>query len=238
MEINVFTDGASKGNPGPGGWGAVIHLGESVVELGGGEAETTNNRMELTAAINALRYIQNSRENITVFTDSSYLIQGITKWIYGWEKNNWKTKTKADVLNVDLWKELRTGVVDKNLTWRYVPGHQDVTGNERANDIAEDFALQKKPALYKGDASLHTLRLFSEGMPLSRNGKAASLKKDSSTKSRKTGSAYSYVSLLNGKIEIHKSWDECKKRVSGKPARFKKAMSQAEERMIVDELKQ
>jgi len=238
MEIYIFTDGASKGNPGPGGWGAVIQVDESVVEHGGREIETTNNRMELTAALHALQHVKNSRQNITVFTDSSYLINGITKWIFGWEKNNWKTKTKAGVLNSDLWKRLRTVVSEKNITWRYVPGHHDVAGNERANDIAESFALGKSPSLYKGEASLYTPKLLSEGIPLDRSERIASLKKDSSTKSRKAGSAFSYVSLVDGKIEIHKSWDECKGRVSGKPAQFKKAMSQAEERIIVDEFKQ
>lgn len=238
MEIYIFTDGASKGNPGPGGWGAVVQDDGLITELGGGEDETTNNRMELTAALHALGCVKDSAKNITVFTDSSYLINGITKWIFGWEKNNWKTKARADVLNVDLWKELRGAMGDKNIMWRYVPGHHDVAGNERANDIAEGFALGEKPALYNGDSSLYTFKLLSEGVPLDRTGKVASLKKDSSTKNRKAGSAFSYVSLLDGKIETHKSWDECKKRVSGKPARFKKAMSQTEERMIVNEFKQ
>ena len=238
MEIYIFTDGASKGNPGPGGWGAVIQAGELVVELGGVEGETTNNRMELTAALHALKHIKGMRGDVTVFTDSSYLINGITKWIFGWEKNNWKTKTKADVLNVDLWKKLLAVIGGEKITWRYVPGHHDVVGNERANDIAESFAVGKNPPLYKGDTSRYAVKLLSEGMPLDRSERVASLKKDSSTKNKKTGNAFSYVSLVNGKIEIHKSWEECKGRVNGKPARFKKAMSQAEERMIVDEFKQ
>lgn len=236
MKTYIFTDGASKGNPGPGGWGAVIMSEELIQELGGGEEETTNNRMELTAAIQALDSLVDTGD-VTLFSDSSYLINGITKWVFGWEKNDWKTKTKVDVLNKDLWQELREKTTGKRIDWRYVPGHSDVAGNERANDIAEEYARGKTPELFMGSASDYSLKLLENGEPLDREGRLGRLIKSTESKKRKTGVAHSYVSLLDGKIEIHKTWDECKRRVNGKPARFKKAMSKADEERIVAEFK-
>jgi len=237
MGTYIFTDGASKGNPGPGGWGAVIHNGVNVYELGGREKETTNNKMELTAALSALQSISNKEKPITLFTDSSYLINGITKWIFSWEKNNWKTKTKTDVLNVDLWKNLRNVLRDMKVSWRYVPGHSDVAGNERANDIAELFASGKKPDLFNGKLENYSISLLEKGAPLNRSGKVSTLTKDSTRKKKKSGVAYSYVSFLDGKIEIHATWEECKKRVHGKNALFKKTLSKAEEEAVIAEFK-
>src|SRR5690606_23364939 len=104
----IFSDGASRGNPGPGGYGVIVVLGDTVTELGGWEDRTTNNRMELRGVIAGLSlYVQKqTKENVTIYTDSSYVINGITKWVSGWQKNGWKTKTKADVFNRDLWEEL------------------------------------------------------------------------------------------------------------------------------------
>src|SRR5579872_4934535 len=117
--ITIFTDGSSRGNPGPGGWGTVIADGDMVTELGGSEKNTTNNRMELTAAVKGLaRTPRNSR--VTVFTDSSYVINGITKWIKNWRRNDWKTKTKDDVLNKDLWMDLSGEIESRDVHWKYV----------------------------------------------------------------------------------------------------------------------
>ena len=113
--ITIFSDGSSKGNPGPGGWGAIIASSDKVVEIGGGEKYTTNNRMELLAAISALETVENNKEEIILNTDSSYVINGITKWVFGWQKNNWKTSTKADVVNKDLWERLIGVSFDKKI---------------------------------------------------------------------------------------------------------------------------
>jgi ribonuclease HI len=239
METFIFTDGASKGNPGPGGWGAVIQKEDSIEEIGNREPQTTNNRMELTSVVKALeRASQEEERKVVVFTDSSYVINGITKWIYGWEKNGWKTKTKTDVLNIDLWKQLSGVSHNQEIEWRYVPGHSDIAGNERANDIAETFAFNKTPELYSGAITDYSKKLLLKKMPLDRDGNVSLLKKNENTKKRKKGVAYSYVSLLDGKIETHKTWNECKMRVEGKPARFKKALSKKEEEEIIREYKQ
>src|SRR3989338_9482667 len=130
--IFIFTDGASRGNPGPGGFGAIVIVpknqdsGFMIQELGGRKEHTTNNRMELLAAIKALQQIQDSRFKIQVFTDSSYLINGITKWIYGWQKNGWKTKAKQDVENRDLWEKLIEISRNKEIQWKQIGGHVGV----------------------------------------------------------------------------------------------------------------
>ena len=134
-KAEVYTDGACSGNPGPGGWGATIRMNEETFDINGGEKNTTNNRMELTAAIKALEYIDKSYE-ITLFTDSSYVKDGITKWIHNWKKNNWKTASKKPVKNCDLWEELDTLHNDRNVEWKWVKGHDGAPGNERADELA------------------------------------------------------------------------------------------------------
>ena len=116
-EAIVYTDGACSGNPGPGGWGATIKIGDETFEIFGGEDKTTNNRMELIAAIKALEYL-NENHKITLYTDSNYVKDGITKWIFNWKKNNWKTSTKKPVKNSDLWIQLDE---IQNLYWQIVP---------------------------------------------------------------------------------------------------------------------
>jgi ribonuclease HI len=158
--IYIFTDGSSRGNPGPGGWGAVVifqeknngkqKTGFKIQELGGREEHTTNNRMELTAAMNALHKIQDSREKIQVFTDSGYLIGGITKWIHGWQKKGWKTADKKPVLNRDLWEKLLELTDNKKIDWKHVNSHVGVAGNERCDEIATAFADNYTPKLYSG----------------------------------------------------------------------------------------
>lgn len=151
--IIIFTDGSSRGNPGPGGWGAVLvgKFGSSEVEeLGGREAHTTNNRMELMAAIKALEQIPNTQNNIQVITDSGYLVKGITEWIYGWQKKGWKTANRKPVLNQDLWQELFNGTIHHTIVWKQIAGHADTAGNIRADEIATAFADNEPPQLYSG----------------------------------------------------------------------------------------
>ena len=135
-EVKLFTDGACKGNPGPGGWGVVmIRAGGSTNEMFGGEVFTTNNRMELLAVIKGLEAIQGI-ENINIYTDSKYVKNGITIWIKNWEKNGWKTASKKDVANQDLWLSLTHLVENKSIKWNWVKGHSGNQGNERADHLA------------------------------------------------------------------------------------------------------
>ena len=134
-EAIVYTDGACSGNPGPGGWGATIKLGDETFEIFGGEDNTTNNRMELIAAIKALEYL-NENHKITLYTDSNYVKDGITKWIFNWKKNNWKTSTKKHVKNSDLWIQLDEIQNKREVKWNWVKGHAGNLGNERADELA------------------------------------------------------------------------------------------------------
>ena len=135
MHLEIFTDGACRGNPGPGGWGALLLWGKTERELCGGERETTNNRMELTAVIRALEALTRPSP-ARVHTDSTYVQQGISKWIHGWKKNGWKTAAKEPVKNVDLWMELDRVVARHAVEWRWVKGHAGHPGNERADQLA------------------------------------------------------------------------------------------------------
>ncbi len=147
MQIKIYTDGACIGNPGPGGWASVILLENEKKELFGGERLTTNNRMELTAAIKGLEYCtllekkQLSLKEIVIYTDSTYLKEGITVWVSNWEKNNWKTADKKNVKNVDLWKKLKQEVKSKNLEWKWVKSHS----GDPMNDLADKLAKEATP---------------------------------------------------------------------------------------------
>lgn len=152
-EIIIFTDGSSKGNPGPGGWAAIIKtksakLKAQSFEIGGKAGHTTNNRMELTAAIEALSFAYKLQAtSYKLFSDSKYLIDGITKWIHGWQKNNWRTKDRKAVLNRDLWETLYELTAGKEIEWKYVAGHTGHPENERCDEIAQAFAEGRKPKL-------------------------------------------------------------------------------------------
>ena len=141
MIINLYTDGACKGNPGPGGWGVVIiKNGEPVDEIYGGELNTTNNRMELLAVIHGLNKIEES-DTVRVNTDSMYVKNGITSWISKWVENGWKTAAKKEVANKDLWVELQRIVKAREVTWNWVRGHSGDAGNERADFLANKGVL-------------------------------------------------------------------------------------------------
>ena len=136
-EVTIYTDGACKGNPGPGGWGALMIAGDNRRELWGGELATTNNRMELTAAIEALRALKRPTR-VRLFTDSKYVMQGIETWIHGWKKNGWRTSDKKPVKNMDLWQALDALAVAQQVEWRWVKGHSGDPGNERADALSND----------------------------------------------------------------------------------------------------
>jgi ribonuclease HI len=134
-KVEIFTDGACKGNPGPGGWGAVLVAGEHEKELFGGELGTTNNRMELLAVIEALKALSRPCE-VIVHTDSQYVQKGISEWIHGWKARGWKTAARAPVKNVDLWQQLDEAQARHKIEWRWVRGHSGHAGNERADALA------------------------------------------------------------------------------------------------------
>jgi len=143
MEVKIYTDGACIGNPGPGGWAAIILTEKGKKEIFGGEKLTTNNRMELTATIKALEYCneqegkQPTLKKIEIYTDSTYVKEGITVWIKNWEKNNWKTADKKNVKNVDLWKKLKDLAKSKQIEWKWIKGHSKDPMNDSADELAK-----------------------------------------------------------------------------------------------------
>ena len=227
-KIFVFTDGSSRGNPGPGGFGAIIVMPEKIVELGGRDMQTTNNRMELSGVISALSFLSSTLEakssKLLLYTDSSYVVNGITKWVFGWQKNNWKKADGTDVLNKDLWEKLFSLSRDFKIDWKIIPGHSGVAGNERCDEIATSFADGDTPNLFDGKKEDYKIKL----LPVEIG--AVEIKK---TKGK---TAFSYVSAIDGIVKVHSSWKECEARVKGKAgARFKKSFSKSDEEKIIKE---
>jgi ribonuclease HI len=230
----VFTDGASKGNPGPGGWGVII-VGRDghVTELGGWAVTTTNNKMELTGAIEALSRVRDTSGPVSIYTDSTYVIQGIRGWVHGWKRRGWKTAAGTDVLNRELWERLDALVSargPRGISWHYVRGHVGIPGNERVDEIADSFATQRTLPLYDGPLSGYPVPILD-------------LPEDTTVPVRSTSSsgggtsksaAYSYLSVVEGKPMRHATWSECERRVKGRSgARFKKATSATDEEAIL-----
>ena len=142
----IYTDGACSGNPGPGGWGAILTYGKFEKELSGGKDNTTNNRMEMTAVIEALSSLKlDYKGEIEIWTDSKYVLQGITDWIHGWKRRGWKKADRKPVLNEDLWKQMDATVADKNITWQWIKSHDGDEGNERADALARRAIPNQKP---------------------------------------------------------------------------------------------
>ena len=229
--VVIFTDGACSGNPGPGGWAAVLvsPLGK-VRELGGFAAETTNNRMELTAALEALTSLTNvkklSTRNVKIYSDSVYLIKGITVWVHGWMKNGWKTSDGNEVSNKDIWELLFAKVKESELKieWLYVPAHRGYPGNERCDEIAVAFSKIQKVKLFQGNKSDYGLNL--EKLPPPKTLPDAKHKKQIPI----------YLSFVDGRLYRDKDWKDCEVRVRGVPgAKFKKVESDEEERLQIEE---
>jgi ribonuclease HI len=227
----VFTDGAAKGNPGPGGWGAIVLTPEEhVTELGGGSPHTTNNKMELGGAIAALRHVADRPESVAIYTDSTYLIQGITQWVWGWRKRGWKTAQGTDVLNRDLWEELSalTGARARgSIDWRWVRGHIGTPGNERCDEIAVAFAAQRAAELYVGP-------LAGYDRPILQVPHDTAVPQRRASSNTPKVAAHSYVSVVGGVPMRHSTWADCERRVKGQPgARFKKSANAADESAIL-----
>jgi ribonuclease HI len=234
--ILIFSDGACSGNPGPGGWGAVIATPDGhVKELGGGIDATTNNQMELSGAIFALKEIKNIEGPVMFYTDSTYVIRGINQWIWGWRKNGWKNSEGGEVLNREFWEELSKHVSerskkfgpDSKINWLYSRGHIGTPGNERCDEIAVAFSQKKRVNLYDGPLLKYQIPIHD-------------LPEDTTLPEMKPrqekAKAFSYLSYLGGQVYRHTDWASCERRVKGQSgAKFKKAMSAAEELQILKE---
>ena len=193
-----------------------------VTELGGGEDYTTNNRMELLAAISALEKSGFS-DPIILYTDSVYVLSGATRWIFGWQKNKWQTTQKQDVLNRDLWERLLEVTRVRKIDWRLLKGHSGIAPNERCDVIATSFADKKPIVLYSGSRERYGVSLV---VP----------EQNKSAKKPSRVFTYSYVSLVNGVIQTYKTWEDCRLRVLGVPgALYKKSISPENEAEIIKE---
>lgn len=223
--ISIFTDGACSGNPGPGGWGAIIVTPEGrVLELAGREEPTTNNRMELGGVIASLGAVKDRPGLALIHSDSTYVISGITKWILGWKRRGWTTAAGEPVKNEDLWRTLERLVSERGrggVEWRWVKGHSGHDANERCDVIAVALAKRQPVELYDGP-----LLEYPYGSLLPSEAKALPVR----PKERKAADTrpVSYISLLDGKIQRHSTWGECEARVKGRPAKFKKVRSEDE----------
>lgn len=209
-ETIVFSDGGCIGNPGPGGWAAIVFANQTYRELGGGEKHTTNNRMELIAAIRGIGAAPPGP--VKVVTDSRYLVDGASKWIYGWKKKGWVKSDGGEVLNRDLWEEIDRASFMRKITWEHVPGHSGHPENERCDQIANAFARGGTPELKTGDGSW----IFNGSAP-EPDAPAGKYPKPL------------YLSIVDGDIREHASWPECEQRIKGrKGARCKKVVSRRE----------
>lgn len=243
--ILIYTDGACTGNPGPGGWAAIVSMPDgSIHELGGGVKETTNNRMEMAATIRALGMLEpDASKPIVLYTDSSYVIKGITQWIFGWRSRGWKSADGKDVANRELWEELSRQVArlkPSTIDWRYVRGHSGYPGNERCDEIAVSFAKNKPENLYVGPRDGYFIDLSELPAPeaVPEQKKSAGAGSGGGTKYGSKGSSSggpsTYLSYHNGVLQRHTTWSECERRVKGQSgAKFKKAKSANEEREIL-----
>ncbi|HSE56473.1 MAG TPA: RNase H family protein [Candidatus Paceibacterota bacterium] len=230
-ELTIYTDGASRGNPGPGGWAAVLLTDDQVFELAGRIARATNNHMELMAVYEALvnKQVHAHRGIVTVLSDSAYVVNGLNSWVYGWEKNGWITSTKTKVENRELWQSLLKllRVYGDRLAIQKVSGHSGELYNERCDELAVAAALGKNPKLFSG-----TLKKYEEFLEET----GVTVKQAAPKKKKNDAPAYSYVSLVNGKVHVDKTWGSCEKRVKGaKGARYKKVFSRAEETALVQD---
>lgn len=221
---DIFSDGSSRGNPGRGGYGAIVVINDRVIELGGREDDTTNNRMELTGALEGIRLAHSlGAQSVLVHTDSSYTVNAVSKWLKGWVQKDWQTKEGKSVLNRDILECFYDLMSLVEIKLKLIPGHSGVAANERCDMIATSFADRKEIELYDGRK---------EDYSVSFSLQAGTKKKSSSSNKAK---AYSYISEIDGEVKIHKTWDECKSRVEGKRARFKKSLSKENEAEIIEE---
>lgn len=220
-DATVYADGSCIGNPGPGGWGVHVQFSDGRIEdLGGGELRTTNNRMELRAAIEAV-LATTECEAVTVIVDSEYVKKGITSWVAGWKKNGWRTREGNEVSNRELWEALDQ-VADKRITWQWTRAHVGTAGNERVDTIARWFAGNMVRTRTRGAPRPAPARTEDREPP------RGSL--------RGNGSGAWYLSSIDGVAMRHRTWPDCQDRVNGVPrAKFRKVQSDDEERKVLQE---
>lgn len=233
-EVIVFTDGACSGNPGPGGWGAVLlKNGTEIFEYGAGFDQTTNNKMELSSVIFILQKLKNFTGKIHIFTDSTYVINGATKWMWGWARNNWLNAEKNEISNKDLWQEMYRLIppLKSQITWNYVRGHTGVVGNERCDEIAVAFSKGDSPYLYQTDYTSYPHKI----LPLPKPEPLPEAKFNGAAKSKDEKNYY--ISVVNGVLSKHTTWSDCERVVKGRPgAKFKKVKNEQEENIFLESI--
>ena len=231
--IAIFTDGACSGNPGPGGWGCVLANADGRVrELGGGDENTTNNRMEMTAVLEGLRASRGLPGPAVVHTDSTDVLGGMTAWLAGWKRRGWTTAAGEAVKNEDLWRALDAAVAERGaggVEWRWVRGHAGHDANERCDEIAVSFSKRRPVDLYSGPLLSYPYGSLAPSDRPYVAPKKPRKSAENSAPSEPSGPA-TYLSVLDGKLERHATWKECEARVKGRPAKFKKVRSPEEER--------
>jgi ribonuclease HI len=237
--ITCYCDGACVGNPGPGGWGAIVRTPDGEVrELGAAESETTNNRMELAGAIHALELVRGRQaERVSVYTDSTYVVHGIESWVWGWRRRGWVRADGHAVANRDLWERLVALVEARRatgpVTFHHVAGHAGIPGNERCDRISVAFARGDRPGLYRGPATLYRIDLTPPPPAPPPSGRRSRSGAAPRAPASHPGAA-TYLSLVDGRLERHDSWEECQRRVEGRSgARHKKCRSADEERQTL-----
>lgn len=231
-ELVIYTDGASRGNPGPGGWGAVILVDGMAMEIAGGVKKATNNQMELQAVLAVLSDsgARAHKGPVVVYSDSAYVVNGLNSWVYGWEKKGWVTMAKTPVENKTIWQELLVLLKEygDRLSIEKVKGHGGELYNERCDELAVAAALGKKETHFQGSQKDYDAFLKEIGT----TAKKAAPKK----KKKSDAPAYSYVSLVGGKVYVDKTWAACEKRVKGvKGTKYQKVFSKAEETGLVQD---
>jgi ribonuclease HI len=231
-ELTIYTDGASRGNPGKGGWAAILMTDKEAVEIAGRKDNATNNQMELEAVIQSLTLATKKYKGyaIVLHADSAYVLNGINSWLDGWVRNNWITvTTKKPVENKAQWQTLLKlrDALGRNLHLVKVAGHSGHDFNDRCDELAVAAALDKKQTLFKGKYTQY-IGYLADNPP-----KSPAKKPGASSKKQ---AAYSYVSLVGGKVHVDKTWAACEKRVKGaKGAKYKKVFSKAEETDLVQD---
>lgn len=230
-KVIIYSDGACSGNPGPGGWGAIIISNNKVKELSGFDPKTTNNRMELTgaiAALNSLNLMNSHFKEVTLYTDSVYVIRGITQWIFGWKKRGWKNNENEEISNQDLWQDLDEAVrkIKIKIHWKYVKGHAGIPGNERCDELAVAESKRSPLQPYNGTAENYFF-------DVSQLPPEVPLPESNWAKSSESKKHVAYLSYVNGSLKKHDTWTACEAEVKGRPgAKFKKFSTKDEEEAI------
>ncbi|MBN8536406.1 MAG: viroplasmin family protein [Deltaproteobacteria bacterium] len=241
--VIVFTDGACSGNPGPGGWASIIcYDGKEVLELAGAKKSTTNNQMEMFSVLESLKEVLEKKTGIQkdtrihIYTDSTYVINGATKWMWGWSRKNWMNSEGKPVANKEIWEQFFFHIKNnrQRINWNYVRGHTGVIGNERCDEIAVSYSRGDEIYLYQGDYEDYPYKIF----PLPKVELLPEPKFGNKTKvgdnANGTATVAYYLSFINGVVSRHPTWSECEMKVKGQPgAKYKKIKDPLEEQLTL-----